>query len=227
MEVSIEETDKEYIVTSYVNGEKESQTIKNKETRDMMTIDNDGKVEYSNESDYIEKIAPDPMISNNESFATNAASNWTFVDSAYNSNPNVKQWGYLYKQEKITFGETYNLNYDKGTKVSIIVGVILGLLTVSSGGIITAILVALGSTIVADKITKAITGQVYGRFAAQDLEVRSNGKIGLRSKRTIVDAKVINTKNGKVEWVPIRVEGEGRSNTDLCIIGAYNAWLLN
>lgn len=80
---------------------------------------------------------------------------------------------------------------------------------------------------VADKITKAITGQVYGRFAAQDLEVRSNGKIGLRSKRTIVDAKVINTKNGKVEWVPIRVEGEGRSNTDLCIIGAYNAWLLN
>jgi hypothetical protein len=76
---------------------------------------------------------------------------------------------------------------------------------------------------VADKITKAITG----RFAAQDLEVRSNGKIGLRSKRTIVDAKVINTKNGKVEWVPIRVEGEGRSNTDLCIIGAYNAWLLN
>lgn len=65
-----------------------------------MTIDNDGKVEYSNESDYIEKIAPDPMISNNESFATNAASNWTFVDSAYNSNPNVKQWGYLYKQKK-------------------------------------------------------------------------------------------------------------------------------
>ncbi|WP_458125845.1 hypothetical protein [Paenibacillus sp. Z3-2] len=227
LEVSIEETDKEYIVTSYVNGEKESQTIKNKETRDMMTIDNDGKVEYSNESDYIEKIAPDPMISNKESFATNAASNWTFVDSAYNSNPNVKQWGYLYKQEKITFGETHNLNYDKGTKVSVIVGVIIGLITVGTGGIVVAILVALGSTIVADKITKAITGQVYGRFAAQDLEVRSNGKIGLRSKRTIVDAKVINTKNGKVEWVPIRVEGEGRSNTDLCIIGAYNAWLLN
>lgn len=67
LEVSIEETDKEYIVTSYVNGEKESQTFKNKETRDMKTIDNDGKVEYSNESDYIEKVAPDPMISNQDS----------------------------------------------------------------------------------------------------------------------------------------------------------------
>jgi biopolymer transport protein ExbD len=70
LEVSIEETDKEYIVTSYVNDEKESQTIKNKETRDMKTIDNDGKVEYSNESDYIEKVekvAPDPMISKQDS----------------------------------------------------------------------------------------------------------------------------------------------------------------
>ncbi|WFA82697.1 hypothetical protein [Paenibacillus amylolyticus] len=76
---------------------------------------------------------------------------------------------YNFSQEKITFGEPYNLNYDSGTKVSIIVSVIV------------AILATLGS----------------------------------------------NTKNGNVQWVPIRVEGDGRSDTDFCIIGAYNTWLFN
>lgn len=36
-----------------------------------------------------------------------------------------------------------------------------------------------------------------------------------------------NTKNGNVQWVPIRIEGDGRNDTDFCIIGAYNTWLLN
>nr|WP_154892849.1 hypothetical protein [Paenibacillus xylanexedens] len=205
------------------NGVELDRAITDKRTGTIKQLKNEVVVaEYKIEDHVTIKSTESNSINENEQSIQSAQSQ-NLLRSAYNSG--IGQYGYLYGDFTTRYGDTYTLNFGVGTSISIIVGALASIVTGTA--LVVAIITALGSTVVANAITSLISGDVFAQFKDYNLEVRSQGKVGLVSKQTIVNAKVNNYRTGGSSWVYLRTEGDGRSWDDLCIIGAYNVYLQN
>ncbi|MDC3413189.1 hypothetical protein [Terrihalobacillus insolitus] len=225
-------------VTTFLEGKETSKTIKNKETGELVTIEN-GEVRKSNVSDYVTITKTNPQnelsVENKSELIVEpeyyvpypgGSGGMDYLTSDYNAG--VGEYGYLYgKITSTSYGNTYNIEFGVGETVSVILGVLTGLVSSSFG--LGLIVTALGSAIVGDAITEAIDGSAYARFREYDLEGYSQGELGLVTQQTDVDARVTNYKGESVstKWVELRKEGDTRSWADMCAAAAYNVYIDN
>ncbi|WP_411348451.1 hypothetical protein [Paenibacillus sp. WLX2291] len=192
--------------------------MQNNQTIQQYDLDDHVKVLPTDTSQLDEDTSAPTISSENQALS---ASSMPLLKSAYNSG--VGQYGYLYGTFNTTYGDTYQVKFSVGTAVSVIVGALVGVAT--GTGLVLSIISALGSTVIADAIVNTIYGTVFAQSKHYDLEVRSQGEVGLVSKQTIVNAKVNNYQTGKSSWVYLRTEGDGRNWEDMCTIGAYNVYI--
>ncbi|CQR46417.1 hypothetical protein BN1058_00677 [Paraliobacillus sp. PM-2] len=235
LDVEIVEKEDTVEVTTFLNGEETSKTTKYKNSGKMVTISNN-EVTESNVSDYVttesSKKTDDNLDENNDmnlispNYYVDPGGGSDLLNSNYNSG--IGEYGYLYGEiTSTTYGNTHNIEFDTGTKVSVIVGALFGLVTSSLGvGIIVS---ALGSAILGDSITELIDGSAYARFREYSLRGYSQGELGIVTEQTDVDAEITNhnRENSTTEWIDLRTTGDSRSWDQLCNAAAYNVYIAN
>lgn len=217
-------------VTATINGVFQSKAVRNLSTGDIVTTFKDGKTQTVNEMNVVQKIANTAPSSGNQSQdASNSISPQGiiggsggssyynhYLDSAYNSG--VNETGYLWDNQSVTDGPLYQLHFIAGTAIATVASALVGVLTGSIG----TVLIGLGITTVGSAINEALYGSVYSISTYQDLAVYSQGQIGLKTHRTIIDVQTHNSNTGVSRMEYYTTQGDQRTDSDLCIAGAYN-----
>ncbi|MBG9783072.1 hypothetical protein [Shouchella lehensis] len=130
-------------------------------------------------------------------------------------------FGNLYSLQETTYGTSYEIQFGTGTAIATIASVATGFFT---GGI-SAILIALGTSITGASIDTAINGEVRVRDRKTTLSVTSMGQLGLQEERGTRDTEVVDIENGGTTFENPTNYGSDRSNDELLDIGIYNIYL--
>ncbi|WP_339303682.1 hypothetical protein [Paenibacillus sp. FSL R5-0519] len=165
-----------------------------------------------------EKFESDSAMGKNEidsmmEVALNASPGYNFVRTKYNTAWN--QYGSIYQKQSLVDTKVYRLNISAGTVVSTIASIID--IFATKGKVTALFRTLLYST--SGVIIDTIVGQMDAKKHLTQVEVYSQGLLGLRSERYIVTANI----NGRT--AQIIDTGDERTYDELIDIGVYNVVL--
>lgn len=146
-------------------------------------------------------------------FALNASPGYNFVKEKYNTAWN--QYGSIYQKQSLVDTKVYQLNISAGTVVSTIASIIDIFATKGKVTALFRTLLYSASGVIVD----SIVGQMDAKKHLTQVEVYSQGLLGLRSERYIVTAN-INGRNAQIIDT-----GDERTYDELIDIGVYNVVL--
>lgn len=229
LEVKITESAKQTEYATYLNGEFVDKTITFKNSDKMLFVDSDGNSKELDRKDFSTKINDGRTEVIDGNSINSKSISGEFNIAAYSPPPSYSlyqeryssawgEWGYLYGEASITRGPTTTIQFGAGTAVSTVLSLIGAIYT---GGI-SAILQVLGATIVGSAIDTAISGSVHSRTTRFDLEVISQGELGLRTYTEEVDSQVTNNYTGAISWEELTTRGDTRTRNEIIDAGIYN-----
>jgi hypothetical protein len=216
-------------VEHYVDNKFFSQATYNKAEDQVVTTLANGDVIVQKASDLVKEIPEQEIpldeglgsgsnleentIDSMTEFALNASPGYNFVRTKYNTAWN--QYGSIYQKQSLVDTKVYRLNISAGTVVSTIASIIDIFATKGKVTALFRTLLYSASGVIVD----SIVGQMDAKKHLTQVEVYSQGLLGLRSERYIVTANI----NGRT--AQIIDTGDERTYDELIDIGVYNVVL--
>lgn len=212
-EFTIDDQEDTRTVEHIINGEFESKAVYNKSTDEVETTDKNGESVVDNANELVQEV--DKEVNNDASIMSPSGSGWSMIDSKYSST--WGEYGYLYRQPVVEDTTYYELNISGGTAISTVAGIID---IIATRGGLTTILRSLGYAITGSVVDSVISGPMEATRYQDNLEVYSQGQLGLRSNKY----RIVADHNG--DTASVSDGGDTRTYDAMLDAGIYNVIIL-
>lgn len=196
-------------ISVYVNDILDHEVLLNRDTGEMTLNDFKARnVQFLNVNDYLTDVQPYYEGEPTDGYYF-IASGTSYLD------PNIM--GLLYGKDRISENVGKRINFSSGTKVGAVSGVIISCLGlfVPGSGVISTIILALGSAIVGGVLGSYIDGTVRLKQYVTDLKVKVKGTVPFTTYRSTGYAKTYNALTDRVEEVYVGTAGNWNDNATL------------